>query len=227
MSSDLRGHLYGLMNEEQQDQARKAALDSAIETSGDSAEKYELMTARMDSAAAINQWIEDGDSLEEGEQLSDRLMSLMVGIANDDKNGELDDDEHEIMASALESAWDYLSSIGAADEDLDLLLNDWDAEAAVRVHELVTAGVEGDGDDELDSFVFGEEAQKAIFDATYKKKVAVRGGKKVRIKKRVSGKVRLSGKQKVAIRKAQRKSRSSGAKMRRKKSMKKRQKMGL
>lgn len=225
--SALRGHLYGLRNEEQQDQARKAALDSAVEPAMDSAVKYELMTARMDAAAAVNQWIEDGGALDDGEQLSDRLMSLMVGIADDDQDGELEEDEQEVVFAALEAAWDYLSSKGVEDDDLDLLLNNWDAEAATRIHELVSAETENSGDDELDNFVFGKEAQEAVFDATYKKKTVVRGGKKQRVKKRVSGKVRLSGKQKVAIRKAQRKSRSSGAKMRRKKSMKKRQKMGM
>jgi hypothetical protein len=227
MSNALRGHLYDLMDEEQQAQARKAALDSAVEPAMDSAAKYETMTARMEAAAAINQWIEDGD-LDDGEQLSDRLLALMVGIADDDQEGELEDDEQEVMVSALEAAWDYLSMMGVDDEDLDLLLNEWDADAAVRVHDLVSASMEADAtDDEMDNFVFGEEAQEAVFDAVYRKKVAVRGGKKVRINKRVGGNVRLSGKQKVAIRKAQRKARSAGAKVRRMKSMKVRRKLGL
>jgi len=226
MSNALRGHLYDLMNEEQQAQARKMALDSAIEPAMDSAAKYELMTTRMEAAAAINQWIEDGD-MDDGEQLSDRLLALMIGIADDDQDGELEDDEQEVVVSALEAAWDYLSNMGVDDEDLDLLLNEWDADAAMRVHDLVSASMEADADDEMDDFVFGEEAQEAVFDATYKKKVAVRGGKKVRINKRVGGNVRLSGKQKVAIRKAQRKARSAGAKVRRMKSMKVRRKLGL
>lgn len=66
-----------------------------------------------------------------------------------------------------------------------------------------------------------------MLDATYRKRMVIRNGKKVRVNKRVSGTVRLSGKQKLAIRKASLKARSAGAKARRMKSMKLRRKMGL
>ena len=58
-------------------------------------------------------------------------------------------------------------------------------------------------------------------------KMAVRNGKKMRIRKRISGTVRLSAKQKLAIRKARMKSHSAGAMMRRMKSMRMRRKMGI
>jgi len=98
------------------------------------------------------------------------------------------------------------------------------------VQDLLASAGEADADQQdadLDDFVFGPDAQEAVFDATYRKKMVVRNGKKVRINKRVSGSVRLTGKQKLAIRKAQMKARSAGAKMRRMKSMRKRQKLGL
>ena len=63
--------------------------------------------------------------------------------------------------------------------------------------------------------------------AVYKTKMAVRKGKKMRIRKRISGTVRLSAKQKLAIRKARMKSHSAGARMRRMKSMRMRKKAGL
>lgn len=225
LQESLRGMLYGAKEDEQKEVAHRAALDSARSEAFDSAAKFELMAARMDAASAIKQWAEDED-LDEGETAADRLQALLVGVADGNQDGELDDDEQEVMLSAAEAAWDYLSAFGVDDEDLDLLLNDWDEEAAQRIHELLASEI-GEDDDDMDDFVFGPEAQEAVFDATYKKRLAVRGGKKVRINKRVSGKVRLSGKQKVAIRKAQMKARSAGAKMRRIKSLRKGNKMGL
>ncbi|WMC11752.1 hypothetical protein PU634_05135 [Oceanimonas pelagia] len=226
MLNDLmRGHLYGSMEQEEMERRRRAALDSAREGAFDSASKFEMMATRMDAVAAIQEWADELD-LDDGESASDRLLALMVGIADSNQDGELDEDEQEVVFSAMEAAWDYLSGLGVDDQDLDLLLNEWDADAAERVRELVSSAL-SESDDDMDGFVFGPEAQEAIFDATYRKKIAVRGGKKVRINKRVSGNVRLSGKQKLAIRKAQMKARSAGAKVRRMKSMRVRQKLGL
>ena len=66
-----------------------------------------------------------------------------------------------------------------------------------------------------------------MLDATYKRALAIRNGKKTIIRKRISGTVRLSAKQKMAIKKAQRKAHSGAARAKRLKSMKRRQKMGL
>jgi hypothetical protein len=83
----------------------------------------------------------------------------------------------------------------------------------------------------VDSFVFDADSSEAVMDsvldAVYKKKIVIRQGKKMRINKRVSGHVRLSAGQKVAIRKAGMKSRSAGARVRRMKSMKIRNRAGL
>ena len=81
--------------------------------------------------------------------------------------------------------------------------------------------------EDIDAFVFGDGADEAALDAVYKMKVAVRGGKKIRIRKRVSGTVRLSAPQKLAIRKAQRKAHSAAATMRRARSNRVRAKAGL
>lgn len=226
VQESLRRMLYGAQQDKRAEADYRTALDSAKSEAFDSAAKYELMSARMDAAAAIKQWAED-DDLDEGETSADRLQALLVGIANSNMDGELDEDEQEIMIAASEAAWDYLAAFGVDEEDLDALLNDWDADTAVRIQELLAGEMDNEDDDEMDSFVFGPEAQEAVFDATYKKRTVIRGGKKVRVNKRVTGKVRLSGKQKMSLRKAQLKSRSAGAKMRRIKSMRKGVKMGL
>lgn len=227
----LRGAMYPAKPEADPAPRKKSPLilDSATEEGLDALAEHELRTLRMQSAAAIQQWVEDAD-LDAGEDSADRLLALMVGIADDNQDGELDDDEQEVLLTALEAAWDYLASVGVEEDDISALLNDWDGDAGERVRDLVASALP-EGDDEADEaierFAFTDEDQEPALDATYRKKMVVRGGKKVRINKRVSGTVRLSGKQKLAIRKASMKARSAGAKARRLKSMKLRRKLGL
>jgi hypothetical protein len=204
-------------------------LDGANEDNSlPGADSYTMTDIKLKAAAAIQQWVETGD-LEEGESLADRLFALMVGIADANQDGEIDDAEQAVLDEALNCAWDYLEKFGVAEEDAGMLLNDWDNDAAERIVDLLAASLpEGEAADvDIDEFAFSDSDQEAVFDATYKKVVAVRGGKKVRISKRVAGTVRLTAKQKVAIRKAQAKSHSAAAMARRMKSMRVRQKSGL
>lgn len=193
------------------------------------ADNYTIADITMSAVSAVQQWAET-DDLDDGESYADRLMALVVGIADANKDGDITEDEQGVLDVALNAAWDYLVKCGATEEDAGALLNDWDDEAADRVRDLV-ASVLPEGDDEasaeIDSFVFSESDQEPALDAVYKMKMAVRGGKKMRIRKRISGTVRLSAKQKLAIRKARMKSHSAGAMMRRMKSMRMRRKMGL
>ena len=193
------------------------------------ADNYTIADITMSAVSAVQQWAET-DDLDDGESYADRLMALVVGIADANKDGDITEDEQGVLEVALNAAWDYLVKCGATEEDAGALLNDWDDEAADRVRDLV-ASVLPEGDDEasaeIDSFVFSESDQEPALDAVYKMKMAVRGGKKMRIRKRISGTVRLSAKQKLAIRKARMKSHSAGAMMRRMKSMRLRKKVGL
>ena len=193
------------------------------------ADNYTIADISMSAVSAVQQWAET-DDLDDGESYADRLMALMVGIADANKDGDITEDEQGVLEVALNATWDYLVKCGATEEDAGALLNDWDDEAADRVRDLV-ASVLPEGDDEasaeIDSFVFSESDQEPALDAVYKMKMAVRGGKKMRIRKRISGTVRLSAKQKLAIRKARMKSHSAGAMMRRMKSMRMRRKMGI
>lgn len=193
------------------------------------ADNYTIADISMSAVSAVQQWAET-DDLDDGESYADRLMALVVGIADANKDGDITEDEQGVLEVALNAAWDYLVKCGATEEDAGALLNDWDDEAADRVRDLV-ASVLPEGDDEasaeIDSFVFSESDQEPALDAVYKMKMAVRNGKKMRIRKRISGTVRLSAKQKLAIRKARMKSHSAGAMMRRMKSMRMRRKMGI
>lgn len=193
------------------------------------ADDYTLRDIKLSAIAVVQQWAET-DDLDDGESYADRLVAMFVGIADANHDGDVTEDEQGVLEVALNAAWDYLVKAGVTEEDAGALLNDWDDDAADRVRDLV-ASVLPDGDDaasaEIDSFVFSDDDNAPALDAVYRKTVAVRNGKKVRINKRISGTVRLSAKQKVAIRKARMKSHSAGAMMRRLKSMRLRRKAGL
>lgn len=195
----------------------------------DAAGDYASSDLALKAAAAVQEWAEtSADDLDEGEGLGDRLFSLIAGIADADMDGEIGEDEAEVMMLAAESAWDYLASKDVPEDDIGELLNEFDNDVASRVQELVIERLP-DGDqaaaEDLDTFAFGDGSDEAALDAVYKKKIAIRKGKKVRINKRISGTVRLSAKQKVAVRKMLRKSHSAVATMRRAKSMRLARKM--
>lgn len=210
-------------------QKKEKNPDTALDAAGD----YAANDIAMKAAASVQQWAET-DDLDEGETQADRLLALMVGIADANKDGELTDEENDVVQLALSAAFDYLTSHGVDEDDAEKLLNNWDPATAERVRDMLAASLP-DGEDasdaDLDNFVFSDEDQESAFDscldAVYRKTFAIRGGKKVRINKRISGTVRLSAKQKLAIRKASMKSHSAGAMMRRMKSMRLRKKMGL
>ena len=92
----LRTQLYGKKPENGVAAAVKPVLDSTKtekeQAALDSAEGYELAAIAQQAVAAIHQWIET-DDLDSGETMADRLMGLFVGIADSNKDGELDDDD--------------------------------------------------------------------------------------------------------------------------------------
>lgn len=210
----------------------KPVLDSAEDagTALIGADDYTLKDIKISAAAAIQQWVET-DDLADGETMGDRLLALMIGSADQNQDGELSDDEQDILNIVLNSAWDYLVSKGVSEEDADTLLNDWDGDVADRVRDLV-ASVLPEGEDEsmddIDSFAFGANDQEPSLDSVYKRKIVISHGRKIHKLKRVSGPPpRRSAAQKLAIRKARMKSHSATAQMRRAKSMKIRRKSGL
>lgn len=206
----------------------------------DSAVAFALNNISVAAAATVQQWCET-DDLDDGEGAADRLFAMLVGIADDNKDGELNEDEQMIVETAINEAWSYMASKGVADSDLEDLFDSEDPAVAnaagARVMEFMAAKLpNGDeADDEMDDFALGAEAQESVFDgaghvrvdAVYKKRFSIRGGKKVVKRVRVAGVVRLNAKQKVAIRKAQMKARGSKAMAKRMRSMRVRKSMGL
>lgn len=205
---------------------KQGLLDQAANAAG----SYAASGIRDDAIAMLVEWAATPASeLDEGESHADRLLAMAIGVADENKDGELSEEESDVVGVALNAMADYLIDQGATEEDTVALLDEGSAEAGERVHELLAGA--GASDEAVDSFVFDAESSEAVMDsvldAVYKKKVVIRKGRKVRINKRVSGHVRLSASQKVAIRKASMKSRSSSARVRRMKSMKLRQRAGI
>lgn len=205
--------------------AIEAAKGAIAQATLDAAGEFAVNDIRQSALTAVKEWAGTAASdLDEGETMADRLISYAVGIADDNKDGEITEDEAEVINIALNAMADFLVNKGASEEDVVALLESSDAAAGDRVAELV----KGDGGEEdntdVDSFAFDAESSESVMDsvldAVYKKKIVIRAGKKVRINKRISGRVRLSAAQKVGIRKMQRKSHSATARMHRMKSMK-------
>lgn len=215
-------------------------------------ELYAVGDMQAKAAATVAAWIETSD-LAENETYSQRLDALIMGQCDMDGNGEIGDDENDMYQMMWGLVGDYLQAKGASFEDVDAIANNNDDAAASRVMDVVAASMP-DGEDaeiaDIDSWAFDEDATGSIFDsckkkatamdgckpkdekqtamdAAYKKMVAIRGGKKVRRNVRVSGTVHLSGAQKAGLKKAQMKSHSASAQMKRLKSMNIRRKMGL
>lgn len=181
---------------------------------------------RLDAANVVREWADS--ELESGEGFADRLYALIIGAAGGGDE-DLTDDEADYAAALAELVGDYLEGKGIPSEDVDTLLEGdlEDNDLATRIHDaLLDAMPQGDDAmlDDAEKFVWGE-TEENMLDATYRKVLAVRAGKKVRIKKRVAGTVRLTAAQKVAVKKMQRRAFSGTAKMKRARSMRLRRKL--
>ena len=120
------------------------------DVSGDDAAKYGMQDIKLKAATAISTWCET-DDLDDDESAADRLQSLFIGIVDINKDGELNDEESELLDMLLNVAWDYLEAQGVDEDAISGLLNDWDAAAADRVMDLLNGSMP-DGDDSIASF---------------------------------------------------------------------------
>lgn len=185
---------------------------------------------RLDATRVIAEWAQT-DDLDGDEGYGDRLLALIVGTAAHSDN-DLTEDEVQYAGMVAEVVGDYLEDKGIPADDIDALLGDasFDNDVAERVHEALLDKLPNGEEammDDAGRFVDGDETDDNMLDATYRKKIVVRGGKKIRINKRIAGTIRLNAAQKAAVRKMQRKAFSGAAKIKRAKSMRLRRKMGL
>lgn len=226
--------LVDMAENERQQQAPKqqAIFDGVGYEAADDVSAYQMTDIALKVGGAMQAWIETEPSdLDEGESLSDRFDSLMVGIIDEDHDGEISDDEAVLLEIAINKAAEWMIGKGLSEEDVGAFFNESADDAEVERMVEFLRGVAPDGEDaeieELNNFAFDNDSSTGAFDATYKRKIAIRAGKKVIVRKRISGRVKLSAKQKMAVKKMLRKSHSSKANRMRLKSMKKRIKMGI
>lgn len=209
--------------------AAAAALLDAANNNSDTADIVFSEEMRLDATRVIREWAET-DDLDTDEGYGDRLLALIVGTAAH-SDTDLTEDEVEYAGMVAELVGDILEKKGIPGDDIDALFADgtFDNEVGERVYELLLDKMPQGEDAVLDDagkFVDGEDDDNML-DATYRKVIAIRKGKKVRLNKRIAGTVRLNAKQKAAVRKMQRKAFSGGAKIKRAKSMRLRRKMGM
>jgi hypothetical protein len=165
------------------------------------------------------------DDLDAGEGYGDRLLAMIMGMADNNNDGELSEDEMVVVEAAMPFFEQVLSNIGASDSDIEALLSEFDNDVAARIVEL---GSGGDLDDfDPSSVAFSDDDNGTVFDAIYAKQFGISNGHKVLKKVHIGGTVHRSAKQKAATAKAQRKSQSAGARAKRLKSFNKQMSMGL
>jgi hypothetical protein len=213
----------------------KPALDGA--TVNAAAATYAQQNIRVQAASAVQVWAdaEESPPLGAGEGACDRLVAMLIGIADADQSGELDENEQAIYLDAARAAWDYMVDKGISEDDLDTMFNSDDPDEANAAGErIISVLVDSlpSGEDEslgdMDDFAFGDpNVTLSAFDAAYGKKIAIKHGKKVTVRKRISGTVHRTPAQRAATRKMQTKSHGAKANMARKKSMKVRRSVGM
>lgn len=66
---------------------------------------YQEQVVAIEALNYFTEWCETKeDELEDGEGFGDRLLGLMVAVADDNQDGELDDDEQELVTIGLQAA---------------------------------------------------------------------------------------------------------------------------
>lgn len=172
---------------------------------------------RANAMAAVLAWLEGDDFSYSA------LESIVAGLADIDDDGEITEPEEELFNELLVMTADALVELGGNTENVKTFIDDESEKAGEKLAVHLTEKL--DDTDKSDDEIVSEYAVKAklILDATQK---VVRGGKVTLIKKRIKPK-KMSSKQKQALKKARRKANNSGARRKRAKSMKLRQKRGM
>lgn len=226
---ELRDYLIGAMA--QTPRAKQEPVFDAVAALDSAAGAHLEQSMRMHAASVLNQFAETSEEdLDEGETMADRLLALIVAAVDRDDDGDLDEDEQDMLEAVMSAAETYMIANGVDPEDAADVLDNWSDDAAMRVRDALASGLpDGDAaDDGIMGFAFDEEASESVFDAARKNLVVFQNGRKVIKSRRISGPAkRMTPKQKAALRKARSKSNSSRAKRWRAVSVKKRMKAGI
>lgn len=147
-----------------------------------------------------------------------------AGIADLDENEELDDDEESEMNDILQASADALISMGADPANVAEFLDGESDEAGAILGEFLSGKTENSTLSDEEIIANYATSGDVILESTIK---VIRGGKITLKKKRIGIPKRMNSLQKAALKKARSKAFSGAAKARRKKSMYKREKLGL
>lgn len=229
----------GMMVTESADETNNKPDESnpSVAPRGMSVDDFAAATSRNDAMSAVLTWIE------EGEYSYDFMDELVLATADLDGNEEISDAEEALYSSIWNEVPGALLALGCDEKDVDIFVDGPGKEAdeaAARLGAFLSKAMDdmemddGDialsyalGQDAVLESATGDDARTAILEATYKKKMVIKDGKKVRKNVRVSGSVHLSAAQKRAVKKMQRKAHTGAADRHRAKSVRKRQQMGL
>lgn len=205
----------------------RATLDSAVDRAAadmvntfDAAEAvadYVETDLRMTAIKIVMSWVEtDMADLDEGETLSDRLIAMLIESVDEDGDDDLSDMEIDALNIAIEGAWDYITGKGVSGEDADMLLNDADEEAGMRVRDMLVEKM-ADGETEYDSAyttaVHGMDGMTVdAISAKLRGKMTIghKHGRK-KIVHHMLRRIRRTGKQRAAFQKARRRAHSGNA----------------
>jgi hypothetical protein len=239
MSDTLRSLIYnGILDDASGGEGGKEGKegkDAGKKAGSPAAAQYAAQNIKLRVAHLLHQWVEDEEDAEEDADYGQMLAELFTTFADEDNDGEITAEEEEIFEHALAAGWDYLAENGIDEEDIDLVLNEFDPDAAARVREALKAALpdgEDEAQDKIDAFAFSDSEEGSVFDSAltldaYKKQRVIRNG--VAVIKRVwkGAKRRLSAARKAALRKANRAAQRASAMFKRIKSRMKGFKRGL
>lgn len=151
---------------------RKATMDEAaaepVDVAGAIAAHIDT-DLRLRGITMVQAWVETDDAdLDADETHADRLLGLIAESVDEDGDDDLNDDELEALEVAFEGARDYMLSHGVSPEDADLLLDDADNDAALRVRDLLAEVMPDDEEALADAYACaavgecGEETMDAV-----------------------------------------------------------------
>lgn len=194
-------------------------LASASEEEMSPAEDYAVKQWRLQSAAVVLEWLRTGDS-SFGE-----FEEFAIGLADLDKDGEIEDGEENHYNDVLGMMADALISFGASESDVSAFIDgesdDKGEEISFSLSEkLPPASDEDASEDLMTSFMAGGELMLAAVQKV------IRNGKVKLVKKRIKPR-RMSSAQRAGLKKARRSANKAGARLNRKKSMRLRKSKGM
>lgn len=211
-------------------ESSKVNFDSADTSRNSSiAEEYAehfLVGLAVQSVFAVQTWAEKTVDLGENENQADRLFALIIGIIDEDKNGEVSEDEQYFFDLVIEYVAQYLISLDVDINDVKSLLENWSSETAEKVCNFISGKISSDESQAIDSVISFVVGGGVTFDSATRKEVVFRNGKKTVKNKRIGGKFVMSAKHKVALAKNRMKSKSTTALKKLSKSLKARAKAG-